>query len=162
MFKQMIMFSNVVLSTSSSLIAGLRSSLVTITPHKSPSIYAVDEPKMTYNVKDYIEVNFVKDSEQQQQMSPAENAAVQWAGKPWYGWSTGDTLTQFVFDLQHAEINPVPYKADTRVRVPAFYDPSVKDQASQVEPEWSEMDGVASWRFKGDYVSKDIKAADAV
>lgn len=157
-FKQLILFSNIILATSSNLIAGLRSQLITITPHKSPSIYPVDEANILYNVKDYIEVNFSKDGEQG---SATINGAVQWAGRPWYGWATGDTLTQFVFDLDHPKIEPVPYKADARVRTPAFYDPSVAVEASQVSPEWSEFDGVASWRFQADYSSRDMKAADA-
>ena len=157
-FKQIILFSNVVLSTSSSLIAGLRSQLTTITPSKSPSIYSVDEQTILYNVKDFIEANFTKNGETG---STAENAAVHWAGRPWYGWKTGDTLTQFVFDLKHPKIAPVPYKADVRVKVPSFYDPSVAAEAGDVSLEWSEFDGGASWRFKGDYSSRDMKAADA-
>ncbi|SPO23422.1 uncharacterized protein UTRI_02101 [Ustilago trichophora] len=157
-YKQLILFSNIVLATSSNLIAGLRSNLVTITPHKSPSIYPVDEATILYNVKDYIEVNFSKDGEQG---SAADNGAVQWAGRPWYGWATGDTLTQFVFDKDNAKIPPIPYKADARIKTPAFYDPSVAAQAAEVSPEWSEFDGVASWRFQADYFSRDVKAADA-
>jgi hypothetical protein len=158
-YKQLILFSNVLLATSSNLIAGLRSKLVTITPSKSPSIYSVDEATILYNVKDYLEVVFSKDGEQG---SVAGNGAITWAGRPWYGWATGDTLTQFVFDAEHPKIAPVPYKADTRVRLPAFYDPSKASLAGAVQPEWSETDGVASWRFQADYFSKDIKAADAV
>lgn len=157
-FKQLILFSNAILYASSNLIAGLRSNLATITPAKSPSNYAVDEATILYNVKDYIEVNFSKDG---QQGSAANNGAVHWAGRPWYGWATGDTLTQFVFDTDNAEIQPVPYKADARVRTPAFYDPSVAGQAADVSPEWSEFDGAASWRFEANYYSRDIKAADA-
>ncbi|KAJ9478014.1 hypothetical protein PHBOTO_001590 [Pseudozyma hubeiensis] len=157
-YKQLILFSNFVLYTSSNVIAGLRSNLATVTPSKSPSIYPVDEQTILYNVKDYIEVNFAKNGEQG---SAANNGAVQWAGRPWYGWATGDTLTQFVFDVDNAKIPPVPYKADTRVKTPAFYDPSVASQAASVKPEWSEFDGGASWRFQADYYSRDIKAADA-
>ncbi|KIS70739.1 uncharacterized protein UMAG_01894 [Mycosarcoma maydis] len=157
-YKQLILFSNLLLYTSSNLIAGLRSNLVTITPAKSPSIYPVDQATILYNVKDYIEVNFSKNGQQQ---SAANNGAIQWAGRPWYGWATGDTLTQFVFDTNNAKIPPVPYKADTRVKTPAFYDPSAWAQAAQVNPEWAEFDGVASWRFQADYYSRDIKAADA-
>lgn len=157
-FKQFILFSNFVLSTSSNLIAGLRSSLVTINPHKSPSIYPVDEANILYNVKEYIEANFSKNGEQG---SAANNGAVQWAGRPWYGWATGDTLTQFVFDVDNAKIPPVPYKAEVRVKVPSFYDPSVVAKAADVKPEWSEFDGVATWRFQADYQSRDMKASDA-
>ena len=157
-FKQIILFSNFIMSTSSSVIAGLRSNCVTITPHKSPSIFAVDEEKIQYNVKDFVEVNFVKDGEQG---SGTTNGAVGWAGKPWYGWATGDTLTQFVFDVENAKIQPVPYKADVRMRTASFYDPSKAAEAGEVSPEWSEFDGVASWRFEGSYSSKDMKAADA-
>lgn len=157
-FKQFILFSNIILATSSNLIAGLRSSLVTVTPHKSPSIYPVDEQNIYYNVKDYIEVNFIKDGAQE---SAASNGAIQWTGRPWYGWATGDTLTQFVFDVDNAEIGPVPYKADARVRVPGFYDPSVAAKAAEVSPEWSEFDGMKSWRFEANYYSRDMKASDA-
>lgn len=159
-YKQLILFSNFVLATSSNHIAGLRSNLVTITPHKSPSIYPVDAATILYNVQDYIEVNFTKGGDQAS--SAADNGAALWAGRPWYGWATGDTLTQFVFETEHAQIQPVPYKADARVKVPSFYDPSVAAQAANVKPEWSEFDGVASWRFSANYQSRDIKAADAV
>ncbi len=81
-FKQLILFSNLLLWSSSNVIAGLRSNLATITPSKSPSIYAADEAKILYNVKDYIEVNFSKDGDQ---TSAANVGAVQWAGRPWYG-----------------------------------------------------------------------------
>ena len=131
---------------------------MTITPAKSPSIYQDDEANILYNVKNYIESNFAKDGVQG---SSANNGAVQWAGRPWYGWATGDTLTQFVFDLDQAKIPPVPYKAEVRVKVPSFYDPSVAAKAAEVTPEWSEFDGVASWRFQADYQSRDTKAADA-
>ncbi|CBQ72126.1 conserved hypothetical protein [Sporisorium reilianum SRZ2] len=157
-FKQLILFSNFVLYTSSNIIAGLRSNLVTVTPHKSPSIYRADEVTILYNVKDYIEVHFSKDGAQG---SAANNGAVQWAGRPWYGWATGDTLTQFVFDTANAEIQPVPYRADARVKTGSFYDPFVAGKAAEVSPEWSEFDGVASWRFQADYFSRDMKAADA-
>lgn len=157
-FKQLILFSNFVLWSSSNVIAGLRSNLVTITPSKSPSIYAVDEATILYNVKDYIEVNFGKDGTQE---SASNVGAVQWAGRPWYGWATGDTLTQFVFDVDHAKIPPVPYQADARIKTSSFYDPSVASQAASVSPDWSEFDGLASWRFQADYYSRDMKAADA-
>ncbi|EST07840.1 hypothetical protein PSEUBRA_002957 [Kalmanozyma brasiliensis GHG001] len=157
-FKQLILFSNFVLWSSSNVIAGLRSNLATVTPHKSPSIYAVDEATILYNVKDYIEVNFSKNGDQG---SATSNGAVQWSGRPWYGWNTGDTLTQFVFDVDNPKISPVPYKADTRIKTPSFYDPSVAKEAASVSPEWSEFDGVASWRFQANYYSRDIKAADA-
>ncbi|CDS02219.1 uncharacterized protein SPSC_03158 [Sporisorium scitamineum] len=157
-YKQLILFSNFVLCTSSNIIAGLRSNLATVTPSKSPSIYPVDEASILYNVKDYIEVHFTKDGEQG---SAANNGAAQWAGRPWYGWATGDTLTQFVFDTANPKIQPVPYRADARVKAGSFYDPSVAGKVEEVTPEWSEFDGVASWRFQADYYSRDIKAADA-
>lgn len=157
-YKQLILFSNVLLYASSNIIAGLRSNLVTITPSQSPSIYPADEATILYNVKDYIEVHFSKDGAPG---SASNNGAVQWAGRPWYGWATGETLTQFVFDGANAKIQPVPYRADARVKTASFYDPSVAAKAADVSPEWSEFDGVASWRYQADYYSRDIKAADA-
>ncbi|SNX82955.1 uncharacterized protein MEPE_01661 [Melanopsichium pennsylvanicum] len=158
-FKQLILFSNIVLATSSNVIAGLRSKVVTITPHKSPSIYPTDTQDILYNVEDYIEANFSKDGDSAG--SAENNGAVQWAGRPWYGWNTGDTLTQFVFDTENTKIEPVPYKADVRVKTGSFYDPSVAEKAGQVGREWSEFDSVDSWRFEADFFSRDMKASEA-
>lgn len=161
-YKQLILFSNLVLYASSNIIAGLRSNLATITPAKSPSIYAPDEETILYNVRDYIEAHFTKDGSAGSG-STASNAAVQWTSRPWYGWATGDTLTQFVFDTANAEIQPVKYRADARIKTSSFVDPSVavKQAGEGTAPEWSEFDGVASWRFQANYYSRDIKAADA-
>ncbi|PWY98494.1 hypothetical protein BCV70DRAFT_201806 [Testicularia cyperi] len=162
-FKQLILFSNVVLATSSNIVAGLRSVLARIDPHKSPSIYPVgQDDTIQYGVKDYIEATFTKAGDGDASSSAANNGAVSWAGRPWYGWRVSDSVTQFNFNLSNPQIGPVPYTAEVRVKIPSFYDPSKLIEASSVSPDWVEFDGVSAWRFKADYASQDTKVVDAV